>query len=84
MIGLSAANVNVKYVFGIELLNEGIAEIEGLRDVATRIKQRVSSCHTAELISIQSLPAPPHTPRRQPTLRGGRPPLCSVWTSSCT
>jgi len=31
-----------------------------------RIKQRVASCHTAEVISIQSLTAPPHTPRGQP------------------
>ena len=26
-----------------------------------KIKQRVASCHTAEVISIQSLPASPHT-----------------------
>jgi len=31
-----------------------------------RIKQRVASCHTAEGISIQSLPTPPHTPKGQP------------------
>jgi len=32
------------------------------RKTTPRIKQGVASCHTAEIISIQSLPAPPHTP----------------------
>jgi len=35
------------------------------RKPTPRIKQPVASCHTAEVISIQSLPAPPHTPRGQ-------------------
>ena len=41
-----------------------------------RIKQRVASCHTAEVISILSLPAQPHTPREQPIseVGGGLPP----------
>jgi len=30
-----------------------------------RIKQRVANCHTAEVILIQSLLVPPHTPRGQ-------------------
>jgi len=30
-----------------------------------RVKQRVASCHASEVISIQSLPAPPPTPRGQ-------------------
>ena len=42
-----------------------------------RIKQQVASCHTAEVISIQSLPAPPHTPRGQSISEvGGKPPPC--------
>jgi len=49
-----------------------------------RIKQRVASCHTAEVISIQSLPAPPHTPRGTADFWGGVVglPPCLVWTSS--
>ena len=48
-----------------------------------RIKQRVASCHTAEVMSIQSLPAPPPTSRGQPISEvGGRPPPCLVWTCS--
>jgi len=54
----------------------------------SRIKQRVANCHTAEFISIQSLPAPPHTPRGQPIsevgggplhVRYGRPYLATDW-----
>jgi len=47
------------------------------------IKQQVASCHTAAVISIQSLPAPPHTPRGQPIseVGGGLPPFLA-WTSS--
>jgi len=48
-----------------------------------RIKHRVASCHTAEVISIQSLPAPAQTPRGQPISEvGGETPPCLVWTSS--
>jgi len=53
------------------------------RKPTPRIKQRFASCHTAEVISIQSLPAPPHTPRGQLISEvGGGPPPCLVWTSS--
>jgi len=43
-----------------------------------RIKQRVASCYTAEVMSIQSLPAPPPTPRGQPISEMGGFPL-HVW-----
>jgi len=48
-----------------------------------RIKQPVAICHAAEVLSIQSVLAPPHTPRGQPIseVGGGLPP-CLVWTSS--
>jgi len=48
-------------------------------------KQRVASCHAAEVISIQSLPPPPDTPKGQPISEvggGDRAPPCLVWTSS--
>ena len=53
------------------------------RKPTPRIKQRVAICHTAEVISIQSLPAPPPTSRGQPIseMGGGTPP-CLVWTCS--
>ena len=45
------------------------------RKPTPRIKQWVASCYTAEVMSIQSLPAPPPTPRGQPiSVMGGGPP----------
>ena len=50
--------------------------------------QRVASCHTVEVISIQSLPAPPHIPRELPISEVfgdplhvwfGRPHLATNW-----
>jgi len=42
-----------------------------------------TSFHTAEDISIQNLPAPPHTPTGQPISEvGGGTPPCLVWPSS--
>ena len=54
------------------------------RKPTPRIKQRLASCHTAEVMSIQSLSAaPPPTPRAQPISEmGGGPPPCLVWTCS--
>jgi len=38
------------------------------------------SCHSAEVISIQSLPAPPHNPGEQPISKvGGGLPPCSMF-----
>ena len=48
------------------------------RKPTPRIKQRVASSHTAEVTSIQNLPAPPHTPRVQPISEVGGDPHC-VW-----
>jgi len=58
--------------------------IAGIRKPTHRIKQRVASYHTAEVISSQNLPAPTlaHTPREQPISEMGGPPPCLVWTSS--
>jgi len=54
-----------------------------IRKPTHRIKQRVASCRTAEVISIQSLPAPLQTPRDNRSQRWvGVPPPCLVWTSS--
>ena len=53
------------------------------RKPTPRIKQRVASCHTAKVISIQSLPALPPTTRGQPSQRWvGGPAPCLVWTCS--
>ena len=48
------------------------------RKPTPRIKQRVASCHTAEVMLIQSLPAPPPTPRGQPISEMGGDPH-HVW-----
>ena len=54
------------------------------RKPTPRIKQRVARCHTAEVISIQSLPAPPPHTKGTADLRDGwgGPPPCLVWTCS--
>ena len=50
------------------------------RKPTPRIKQWVASCHTAEVMSIQSLPAPPPTPRGQPISKmGGGTSTHHVW-----
>jgi len=51
------------------------------RKPTTKIKQRVASCHTAEVISIGSLLIPPHAPREQPISEMGGSIPCFVWTS---
>ena len=53
------------------------------RKPTPRIKQRVASCHTAKVMSIQSLPAPPPHIKGTADLRSGwGPPPCLVWTYS--
>jgi len=50
---------------------------------AGSIKQQVASCHTAEAISIQNLPAYPMPQRNNRCHRRvARPPQCLVWTST--
>jgi len=81
-----AANVILKLVAMATSLSPSIClhRIACPRKPTPRIKEPVASCHTAEVISIQSLPSPPHTPREQPIseLGGDSLPPYLVRTSS--
>jgi len=64
-----AANAVPKLVAMATSLRPSISAMSSLdsltpKTYTTRIKQRVASCHTAEVISIQSLPAPPLPPHQ--------------------